>query len=146
MAGNALIAQGTLNRLLASVQFISLAQLNITKGLLAPEMITIAPEDVASDYLGTQVGAVQSGRPFQIYNVTVHLLKSQSLCEQWEQQRLTNTNIGDFVVYPDSPTMNPRYYSNGVLSNINEIQFSGTTVDFPLMLRGTYNINSALFV
>lgn len=143
---NTLIAQGTLNRLLASVSVISLPQLNITKGLLAPEQISIAPDDVASDYLATQVGAVQSGRPFQMYTITIHALKSQSLAAAWEQQRLTDTNIGDVVVTPDNITMNPYYFSNAVLSNVNEIQFAGTTVDFPIILKGTYNINQNLFV
>jgi hypothetical protein len=74
-----------------------------------------------------------------------HLLKTQSLAQQWEQQRLTSTSIGDINVTTDTQTLGPYYFSNCIIMNIGELSFSGTTVDYGVSIQGTYAINGALF-
>jgi hypothetical protein len=142
---NPLIPQGTLNRILGTVQIVDIPTLSITEGFMGEEMISISPDGPASDYIKTQTGAVPSGRPYQPYTIMVHLLRSQGLAALWEQQRSQNTNIGDVVVTPDSPTLGPYTFNNCSLINVNEMTFNGMGDDYPLVIQGTLPINAALF-
>lgn len=143
---NPLINQGTLNRIAAAVQVVNFPQLNVTTGFMTAEAVSISPEGPASDYLDNMTGATPSPRPYQMYSITVHMEKSQSLCGLWELQRQTSTSIGPVNVVPDSPVMPTYYFHNCVLMNVNELAFTGNTNDFPVVIRGTYNINAALYL
>jgi hypothetical protein len=142
---NPLIAQGTLNRLLASVQVISFPSLNVTRGFLGKEQVSLSPEGPSSDYIESQVGAVPSPRPYQVMTVGIHLLKSQGLAALWEAQRLKNTTIGDVVVRSDSAVLPIYYIQNATFYNVGELAFAGESNDYMVTLRGTYPINSSLY-
>lgn len=142
---NPLIAQGTLNRLLAAVQVVNFPGLNITSGFLTAEGISMTPEGPASDLLDNMTGATPSPRAYQQMSVVVHLEKSQPLCAAWELQRQTTTILGPVNVVPDSPVMPTYYLINVSLININELTFTGNSNDFPILLRGSYPINSQLY-
>lgn len=144
MANN-LVPAGTLNRLLTSLQVVSNPGLNVTKGYFANRMATLSFEGQASDYIDAQTAAVTSPRPYQRTSVLAYLLKSQPLAQAWEDQRLTTTSIGDVVVTTDSPVLGPYFLSNCTLMNINELNLAGTDADYPVLIAGTYYINSALF-
>lgn len=142
---NPLINQGTLNRALTSLQVIGNSSLNITAGFFGTRVATINFDGTASSYLATLTGAVPSGHLFQMVTVSAYLLKSQSLAAQWEQQRLTNTAIGDVIVVTDSPILSTYYLYNCVLMNVSGLDLSGESVDYPLTIQGTYPVNSSLF-
>jgi hypothetical protein len=143
MAG--IINQGTLNRALVSVSPINLSALTVTTGFFGSKLARLSFEGDASDYLATLTGGVPSGRLFQMVGLTFYLNKSQALAAQWEQQRLTNTAIGDVNVITDSSVMTQYYLQNCVLQNISELDLTGESNDFPVALRGAYPINSSLF-
>jgi hypothetical protein len=142
---NPLIPQGQLNRVLASVAFENNAGLNVISGNLAEDAISIAPEGPAGDYIPTLTGAAQSPRPYQIYTVTIHLDRAQPIAQVWEQQLLQNGNVGPFTVAPDVFGLGPFPFVNGMIMNRNELSFAGTSVEYPVVLRGTYVINNNLF-
>lgn len=142
---NTKVFQGVLNRILTSVQVISNPSLNVTAGYFGQKQATLTPETPASDYIENLAGATQSPRPYQVMGIMFYLNKSQSLAQAWEIQRAISTNIGDINITTDSPVLGPYYISNCTLLNINELSFDGQQNDFPVLLRGTYYINSHLF-
>lgn len=142
---NPLTAQGTLNRSLVSISVVDLPFLNITSGFFGSKLARISFEGDTSDYIPTLTGAVPSGRLYQVATVLAYINKSQSLSADWEQQRLTNSTIGDVNVVTDSPVMPSYYLTNCVLQNVSDLDLTGESNDYPVMIRGTYAINSDLF-
>lgn len=139
------IQQGTLNRGLVSVAVINFPNLNVTSGYFGNKLARISFEGETSDYIPTLTGAVPSPRLFQAASITFYINKSQGLSAAWEQQRLTNSIIGDVSVVTDSKPLGSYYFTNCVLMNIAELDLTGESNDFPVMLRGTYQINGSLF-
>jgi hypothetical protein len=142
---NPLIPQGQLNRVLASCVFANFSSLNVISGNLAEDAISMAPEGPAGDYLSTLTGAVQSPRPYQIYTVTLHLDRAQPIAQAWEMQLLQNGNVGPFTVTPDVVGLGPFPFINGMIMNRNELTLAGGSVEYQIVLRGTYVINNSLF-
>ena len=145
MAGNPLPFLGTLNRALVAVSVVTIPELNVTTGFFGTKVARISFEGDTSDYIPVLAGAVPSGRLYQVVTVLMYLNKSQGLSALWEQQRLTDSNIGDVNVVTDSPVLPPYYVLNCVLQNVSELDLTGESNDFPVTLRGTYAINNALF-
>jgi len=145
MASNPLVAQGTLNRALTSIAVIGNPALNIISGFFSQKVASITFEGETSDYIPTLTGGVPSGRLYQFVTITAYILKSQGLANLWEQQRLTNSNLGDVNFVTDANTLQNYYLYNAVLMNISNIDATGDSADFPLTIRGTYPINSDLF-
>lgn len=142
---NPLANQGTLNRALTSVSVIGSPNLNVTTGFFGTKVARLSFEGDASDYLAVLAGAVPSPRLYQMVTLLMYLNKSQPLSAAWEQQRLTNAIIGDINVVTDSPTLPPYYLFNCTLQNVSELDLTGESNDYPVMIKGTYPINSSLF-
>lgn len=142
---NPLIAQGVLNRALTSVSVINFPGLNVTTGFFGTKVARLSFEGDASDYIATLAGAVPSPRLYQIVTLMMYLNKSQPLSAQWEQQRLTNTIIGDVNVITDSPTLPPYFMQNCTFQNVAELELTGESNDYPVSIKGLYPINSSLF-
>lgn len=145
MASNPLTNLGTLNRALTSLAVVGNPALNVTSGFFSSKVASISFEGETSDYIPTLTGGVPSGRLFQFVTITAYILKSQGLANLWEQQRLTNSNIGDVNFVTDASTLQNYYLYNCVLMNISGLDATGDSVDFPLSIRGTYPINGVLF-
>lgn len=142
---NPLAFQGTLNRALVSVSVISFPQLNASTGFFGTKVARLSFEGDASDYIATLAGAVPSPRLYQIVTLLMYLNKSQPLSAQWEQQRLINVVIGDVNVVTDSPTLPPYYLQNCTFQNVSDLDLTGESNDFPVMLKGVYPVNASLF-
>jgi hypothetical protein len=145
MASNPLVTQGVLNRALTSVSVVDFPDLNVTSGFFGTKVARIAFEGDASDYLATLTGAVPSPRLFQLVSISMYLNKSQGLAALWEQQRLTNTTIGDINVVTDSPVLPAYYFYNCTFMNVPDLDLTGESNDYPVMLKGTYPVNASLF-
>ena len=143
---NPLTPQGTLNRALTSVSVINFPALNVTSGFFGTKVARITFEGDASDYIATLTGAVPSPRLYQVATVAMYLNKSQLLSTLWEQQRNTNTAIGDVVVVTDSAILGKYRISNCILQNVNELDLTGESNDYPVMLKGIYYVNNSLFL
>lgn len=142
---NPLPAQGVLNRALVSVSVLSFPSLNVTTGFFGTKLARITFEGDASDYLATLTGAVPSPRLYQMITCLMYLNKSQGLAAAWEQQRLTNTTIGDVNIVTDSPVLPPYYMQNCTFQNVSDLDLTGESNDYPVMLKGTYPVNSSMF-
>lgn len=142
---NPLQPQGTLNRALVSVSVIAFPNLNATTGFFGTKAARLSFEGDASDYIATLAGAVPSPRLYQIVTCLMYLNKSQPLAAAWEQQRLSNVVIGDVNVVTDSPTLPPYYLYNCTFQNVSDLELTGESNDYPVMLKGLYPVNSSLF-
>ncbi len=140
-----LIPQGTLNRALTSVSVVDFPELNVTSGYFGVKVARITFEGDTSDYIPTLTGAATSPRLYQICTITMYLNKSQGLSAQWEQQRLTNSVIGDVSVVTDSPVMPSYYLENCILQNVSDLDLTGESNDYPVMIKGTYPVNGQIF-
>jgi hypothetical protein len=142
---NPIVAQGTLNKLRASVTFTNNPQLNITASYLAPEGITTTPEGSASAYIPTMVGAVPSPEPYIMYTIEIHMLRTQGLVATYIKQYAKNTTIGDLFVTADASTMPNLVYNNCTLKTLPTLIMNGSTPEFLVTVQGTFYLNSSLF-
>ena len=142
---NPLVAQGTLNRLRGSVVFSDSPELNVTAGFLAREAIRLALQGDAGALLGTLTGGVTSPEPYQIAEVTINLVKSAPLADRFKRRIESNVNIGNVVVYTDTDALSAYPLLNCILLGPHDLPFDGNSVSYPVMLRGIYNVNDALW-
>lgn len=145
MAFNPNVPQGTLNKLRGSVSLVDHPELNVTASFLGDNGISISFEGEASGYMPTLTGAVPSPNPFQIGSVTMHLLKTQGLANQWKGQLETNTTIGDVSVTTDTVTLDTYYLTNCTIKGVTELTFNGKDAGYAVQVQGIYAINSSLF-
>lgn len=142
---NPQIAQGTLNRLVASVTFNDFPALNVTPSFLNKDGIRLAFDGEATTFLPTLTGAVTSLEPYQMVTLTINLLKSQGLANQYEQQLNTQSTIGDVTVRPDTSVLTPYDLTNCALETVRELQFNGQDAGYAVTIRGYVQRNNALW-
>lgn len=142
---NPLIAQGNLNRLLTSLQVVSFPQLNITASYLGKRGIEMRRASVITDYIETMTGAVVSGAPYQKFEVTAHLLRTQPLASLWESQLQLSSQLGDLVLRGDTTQLPPFQLTNSAIITVGPFTFDGLEPDYPLELAGYYVVNNSLF-
>lgn len=145
MAGNPLVAQGTLNRLQASVIFTSFPGLNITPAFLGEEMIGIALQGKSVTYINTATGAVSSPEPYMPVEVTANLLKTQSLAGQFKAQMETISLLGDCTVRPDSIALPPYSFINCSITGVRELRLNGKDAGYNISIEGYYLVNATLW-
>ena len=137
---------GSLNRLRASVIWTNFPALNVTASFLGKEGIRWAVEGEATTFIGAMVGAVTSPEPYLLFTMTMHLLKPQTLSDAYKVQMELNSLLGDGIVRPDVATgLSPYAISNCSIQRPGDLSFAGTEADYPVMIKGTYYINSSLF-
>lgn len=142
---NPLIAQGSLNRLRASMVVSSDATLNVTASFLGREGISLAIDGETTAMLPTLTGVVTSPEPYQMVTVRVHLLKTQGLAAQYKTAMETDSLIGNITVRPDSAAVPPYTFFNCAIEGVDELKMNGTDAGFVVRLRGAYPINSGLY-
>lgn len=145
MAGNPQIAQGTLNRLRATVVITDHPELNVTPGFLDDAGISLAFEGETTTFLRTLTGNVTSPEPFQMIMLRVALVKSQALAALYEARRQSLATIGDVVVTPDAAQL-PKYtLTNCAIENVAELSFNGRQAGYVVSIKGYYIINNDLW-
>jgi len=142
---NQQVQQGTLNRLRGSVIYAEFAQLNVTASYLDKAAISLAFEGDAGELITTLTGGVTSPAPYQIANVTMHLLRSQSLANAYKVQFETDTTMGSVNIIPDADTLDNYQLENCILVRVEDQNFDGTQPGMIVRLRGIYYVNAALF-
>jgi hypothetical protein len=146
MAGNPLIDQGVLNRLLASVNIANFPELNVIPSYLGKEGVSFALEGEATTYLPTMTGGVTSPEPYQLVMVTIHLLKSQSLAAAYKTKVEGSSLLGPISVYPDVKTIPAYDFTNCALMGApRDMNIAGTDAGFLVTMRGYYAINNNLW-
>lgn len=144
-AGNPLVAQGSLNRLKASIVIPGFPELNITPSYLGREGIGLSLEGDATGIIPSMAGIVTSPEPYMIVTLSAHLLKSQSLASAYKAQMEDTTLLGDITCYTDSVTFGPYQLNNMSIQAVAPLNFSGADAGFGLMLKGYYLINASLW-
>jgi hypothetical protein len=142
---NPLIAQGTLNRVRASIVWPSNASLNVVASYLGRDGVRLALDGEATQFFPTMTGAVTSQEPMMMVTCTIHLLKSQPLAGLYKAQMETNSLIGDGTVRGDASTLPPYQILNCAIQSIRELIFAGTEPEFAVTVRGYYLVNSTMW-
>lgn len=142
---NPQIQQGVLNRLVASVVWTSFPSLNVTPSFLNKEGIRLAFDGESTTFLPSLTGAVISPEPYQMVTLTINLLKTQTLANLYENQRQTQSNIGDCVVRPDTTVLQPYDLTNCAIESVRELSFSGQDAGYAVTIRGYQLVNNALW-
>jgi len=139
------VAQGTLNRLRGSVVVPSNTSLNVTASYLGPNGISMSFEGETTTMLPQMTGVVTSPQPYQMVHIEIHLLKTQSFAQTWENQRQTNSLIGDVTVTTDAATLDAYVVQNCAISNVRQLSFNGQDAGYVVTLAGYIQINSDLW-
>lgn len=139
------VPQGTLNRLLSSVTWNSYPILNVTAPFLDRGGIALSFEGEATTILNTLTGTVISPEPFQRITLRIMLLKTQGLAQLYEQQRQTNSALGNGTVRGDSITLAPYPIVNCAIMNVGELAFNGETVGYGVQCGGYVSMNAGLW-
>lgn len=145
MSTNTLPAQGSLNRLLASVVVPSFTGLNVIPGNLGKRQISLAFEGQATDFIDTQVGAVTSPNPYLKVTIGIDLLKTQSLSVQWRTQMEVMSAIGFLNVIPDSIAFPTYNFFNCAIQGVRELSFAGSDASYMVVVGGYYNVNASMW-
>ncbi len=140
-----LINQGTLNRALVSLLVPDHPELNVTSGFFGTKLARISFDGNTSDQIPTLTGTTPSPRLYQMVTITAYLNKSQYLASLWERRRLSNSSIGTVVVTTDSPLLPPYTIRNCVLQNVPDLDLTGESNDYTVVIQGSYPINNKIF-
>jgi hypothetical protein len=142
---NPLIAQGSLNKVRASVTWPSFPALNVTAPFLSKEGIRLTLQGESTLYLPTMTGAVTSQEPYMMIECVINLLKPQSLANQYKQQMENTSLLGDGSIRPDAVALGVYQIVNASIKSVRELDFSGEHAVFAVTIGGYYLINSSLF-
>lgn len=145
MAGNPLVDQGTLNRLRGSITWSSNPSLNITAPYLGREGISLSLTGEATQFFPTLTGTSTSPEPYQMIEVTVHLLKTQSFADLYKKQMEASSLLGNGVVWPDTTTLSTYEILNCGIKSVRELPFNGTSPEWVVTIGGYYLVNSSLW-
>jgi len=149
MAAPLVVPQGTLNRLVASVNFIENPSLNVTPPFLGRRAIRFTPDGDITTFIGTMTGMVTSPEPYLGVTFAMSLIRTQPFAAAWQAQWILSSLLGDAVIRPDvSPSqggISPFPLSNCGILRLADMGFDG---EDPIMLvtcRGTYLVNNSLW-
>jgi hypothetical protein len=140
-----LVAQGTLNRLRGSIVCNNNANLNVTPSFLTKEGIRLSFSGETVTYIPTMTGAVTSSEIYLIAEITAHLNKAQALANIYKQTMENNSLIGDVTVRSDSAALGIYNIANASIGAVRELDFSGDSAQFVIVIKGYYLVNSVLF-
>jgi hypothetical protein len=143
---NQLLQLGPLNRLRASVRFANFSALNVTAPFLTRAGIRLALSGDGVQHLQQMIGTVPSEEPYVMVDITVNLVKTLPLVGAFQTQQQLDSFLGPCTVRPDTITGLQQYnFFNVTIMNPREQDYSGQDAGYPLLLRGYWPINSAMY-
>lgn len=142
---NPLVAQGTLNRLRASIVIPDNATLNVTASYLGKDGIRVALQGDQTLMIPTMTGTVISPEPYQMVEITVPLLRTQALGDAWKVKGETDTTLGDITVRPDTSILSPYTFRNCAIQRVQELPMNGQDAGYIVVIGGYYAINNNLW-
>lgn len=142
---NPLVSQGTLNRLRASVTVPGNTALNITPAYMGKQFVTVTFEGNFDDLIPTATGGVTSPEPYVMANVSIGLLRTQSLSTSWLTQAKASSDIGNVSIFPDSSAFPEIDLVNCVIQHIDPGAYDGMDPVVRLTIRGIFYINNDLW-
>ena len=145
MAGNPLISQGSLNRLRANVVVTDWPNLNVPSSFLGKAGVSLGLEGESTVFIPTMTGAVTSPEPYMMIGLTVNLIRSQSIANQYKLKMESSALIGNITVVPDSSTLSDYLLVNCGIQSVRELNFSGDDAGFVVTIRGYYMLNNNMW-
>jgi hypothetical protein len=143
---NPLVPLGNLNRVLASVVFDAFPQLNVSASNTGSDGISLSFDGAATTMIDVMTGMVTSPEPYLPANLMLHLLRTQYLATAYQAQFVISTLIQDCLITPDSAQLAQYPLVNCALIGVRELPFAGKDAGFVISIKGTYYINSAMYV
>lgn len=143
--GNPLISGGTINRVRGNIVFPTFPALNITPSYLGEGGFDFSRSGPATTFINNMTSRTPSPEPYIVGEITIHLVKAQTLAQLWENQMLLLSLIGDMTMYPDVSTLGPFSFQDTGIMSVAPIVTNGKSGEYGLTLSGTYQVNSALW-
>lgn len=145
MAGNPQIPQGVINRLRGSLSVTDSPSLNVSASFLGKGGISMQLEGQATGQLPTMTGVVNSPEPYMMISVKMILLKTQALSAIWKTRMQLDTQLGDVIITPDAKAIGTFQIQNASIESVDGLSFAGDSAEFPVMIKGVWLLNSALW-
>jgi hypothetical protein len=145
MAGNPKIAQGALNKVMASVVFTDNSDLNVTAANLGKAGVSLSFQGNMAELIGTMTGTVPSPEPYVQAELTINVLKTQGVSDVYKQAWEDNSVIGDLVITPDTATLGKFQLVNSAIMTVQELAFAGTDPVMQVRIQGSYEVNNSLW-
>lgn len=144
MANPYLIA-GPLNRVRCHVVISATPTLNIQSSYMGKSFAHIEFEGDFVQQIEVGTGVVNSPEPYVMASITVGLLRSQPLAASWLSQAQDTGVLGDVTIHSDTSAFPAITLNDTAIRSITPGAYDGTDPVVRLTLRGTFNINSALW-
>lgn len=145
MAINSGTSQGTLDRLRGSITVTDIPDLNVTSDYLGVGGITVAPSGNVTDFINTMTGRVTSPVPYIPVEITINLLRTQSLGAAWFAQAQSNSLLGAITITPDVTTFPNIQVRNCGIATLPSQSYAGTDPSFDIVVSGYMIVNSELW-
>lgn len=144
---NPLVAQGTLNRLRASITIPGYPSLNITSSYMGKQFVTVTFDGAFDNLIPTATGAVTSPEPYVMATVSVGILRTQSLAAAWREKVNSLSDLGSVSIFPDVPTTTFKEIDlvNCIVKSIDPGAFDGMEPVVRLTIAGIFYINNDLW-
>jgi len=139
------VNQGTINRLRSGYSFVDHPELNVTAAFLGKDGITLTPQGDVTHVIPTLTGLVNSPEPYQIMEVTIHLVRSMALADRFKKQIENLSTVGDSIARSDSTAMSDYQLSNTSIKSVDAIKQNGEDAGWMIHLQAVYLINSSLY-
>lgn len=145
MAINSGTSQGTLDRLRGSITVTDNSDLNVTSDYLGVGGITVAPSGNVTDFINTMTGRVTSPVPYIPVEVTINMLRTQTLAASWYDQALSNSLLGAVTITPDVTTFPNITLKNCGITSLPSQSYAGTDPSFDIVISGYMIVNAQLW-
>lgn len=142
---NPLVAQGTLNRVRCSIIVPSDTSLNIETSYMGKSFASISFDGPFAGQIETGTGVVNSPEPYVMGNVSVGLLRTQSLSTLWMNQSKKNSDIGQVIIHSDSAAFAPISLASCVINMIEPGVYDGTDPVVKLAIKGVFYLNEDMW-
>lgn len=139
------VTQGTLNRLRATVSFPDHPELNITPSFLGKDMITVAPQGDVTHIIPTATGLVTSPEPYQIVEISAHVLRTNGLGDRFKKQQENLSTLGNATIRFDATTFSDMAITNTSIKSVDAIKVDGMEAGWVIHIQGAYLINASLY-
>ena len=143
--GNPQVQQGTINLVRVAVQVPNFPALNVTASFLGAGGVSITWGTPATTFIRTLTGRVNAPEPFQEVTVGIHLVRSQPLATQWENQRVSFGVLGNILVFSDAQQLPSYSFTNCSIENVGEIVANGKSTEYYVTIGGSYVVNNNLW-
>lgn len=145
MAINTATFQGTMDRLRGAITVTNFPDLNVTSDFLGVNGITMSPSGPVVDFINTMTGRVTSPVPYLPVEITINLLRTQTLGAAWWSQAMTSGLLGPITISPDVTTFPNVTVLNCGIATLPTQSYAGTDPSFDVVVSGYIIINSDLW-